>query len=377
MASKKLFLTAGLCFVTYFLTKPSASNSSLSPADTQNLSVVADRSGNDLDFWNAPKNGEFSPSIAWLMSFPNSGTSFTMTCVEHTSNLSTATNYGDEVTAKGDYSLSIYPRHEEGPFWEGLSGKLGAVRRLPEDFVLVKTHCGSRCVKCSPDEYVETYETFLDACRLSTGRRAPDRKKKEYLYPVERVKKAIHLIRNPYHNFVARFHLERKNAMAKDKEEWLQDHPSDASGFQRWCKELDDKYEKEEFEIFEHEMIKKLRRSPCHGEVFKYVQWHNLAFQLTERLAIDTMMVFYGDYETKFNETLDNILDFLELPKAETPLHFEPGHEYSKYYTHSDRQQILQLVEEIASPATWKHIERYFDQNDSFFDTDLSEDDAD
>jgi hypothetical protein len=35
-------------------------------------------------------------------------------------------------------------------------------------------------------------------------------------------KKAIHLIRNPFHNFVARYHLERKNAITKGKtkEEW-------------------------------------------------------------------------------------------------------------------------------------------------------------
>mmetsp|Transcript_28492 Transcript_28492/g.42113 ORF Transcript_28492/g.42113 Transcript_28492/m.42113 type:complete len:398 (+) Transcript_28492:87-1280(+) len=374
---KKVCLTAGLCIVAYFLTKPvSSSDLSLSRVRKQNNVVSTDRSGEDLEFWNGPEGGEFTPKIAWLMSYPNSGTSFTMTCVEHTSDLSTASNYGDEVTAKGDYSLSIYPRHQDGPFWEGLSGKLGAVRPLPENYVLVKTHCGSRCVKCDPSEYVETYESFLDACRLSSGRVAPDRRKQEYLYPAERVKKAIHLIRNPYHNFVARFHLERKNAIAKGKEEWVRDHPSNATGFQLWCQELDENYANQEYEIFEDEMLKKLRRTPCHGEVFKYTQWHNLAFQVTEKRAIDSLVVFYGDYESKFNETVKTILDFLDLPMAETPLHFDPGHEYSEYYTEKDKKQIRQLVQELASATTWDHVERYFDEKDPFFQTHLSQSEA-
>eukprot|EP00548_Thalassiothrix_antarctica_P003983 CAMPEP_0194136912 /NCGR_PEP_ID=MMETSP0152-20130528/6849_1 /TAXON_ID=1049557 /ORGANISM="Thalassiothrix antarctica, Strain L6-D1" /LENGTH=116 /DNA_ID=CAMNT_0038833721 /DNA_START=94 /DNA_END=444 /DNA_ORIENTATION=- len=114
--------------------------------------------------------------------------------------------------------------------------------------------------------------------------------------------------------------------------------------------------------------MKRFQRSPCHGEVFKYVQWHNLAFEITERRAMDSLVVFYGDYETNFNQTLDTILDFLELPKAETPLPFEPGHKYSEYYMPSDKQQIRQLVKEIADPITWRHLERYFDQNDPFFE---------
>lgn len=139
-AMKKMGLTVGLCIATFFLTKPgSSSTASLFEERKPNNLVASDRPGKDLEFWNVPKGGEFTPKIAWLMSYPNSGTSFTMTCVEHTTNLSTATNYGDEVTAKGDYSLSIYPRHQEGPFWEGMSGKLGVIRPLPERYVLVKS----------------------------------------------------------------------------------------------------------------------------------------------------------------------------------------------------------------------------------------------
>jgi Sulfotransferase domain len=373
---QKCCLIIILCVAVYFISKPTSKEVSLVHRGTDHT-IKDVRSNNHLSFWNAPKGGEFTPKIAWLMSYPNSGTSFTMMCVERTSNLSTATNYGDEVTADDEYSLSIYPRYPEGPFWEGLSGKLGAIRHLPRQYVLVKTHCGSRCVTCSPQEYVETFESFADACRLSTGRVAPDRSRKEYLYPMDRVKKAIHLIRNPYHNFVARYHLERKNAVDKGKikDDWVKDHPSDAIGFQRWCYELDEMFKKEEDENFEHDMIRQLRLSPCHAEVYKYIQWHNLAFQLEKKYGIETKVVYYEDYATNFNETVDAMLDFLELPTARHPEEFEPGHEYNTFYTNLDKRRIRLLVEQIASETTWFHIKHYFDRNlTNFFDTDLSED---
>ena len=376
--AKRFCIAAVLCLAVYFVTKPSNNASSSSNSSTGHTAGrVNDRSSNHLGFWNPPNGDEFSPQIAWLMSYPNSGTSFTMMCTERTSNLSTATNYGDEVTTSEDYSLSIYPRHPEGPFWEGLSGKMGAIRHLPERYVLVKTHCGSRCITCPPAEYVETYDSFVDACRLSSGRVAPDRTRKEYLYPMDRVKKAIHLIRNPFHNFVARYHLERKNAITKGKtkEEWVERHPSDATGFQRWCYELDEMFKKEEDQTFEHDMIRQLRLSPCHAEVFKYIQWHNLAFQLTQKHGIDTLIVYYEDYAANFNQTVQSILDFLELPTAQHPEQFEPGHEYNQFYTSLDKRRIRLLVEQIASETTWSHIKRYFDRNlTSFFDADLSED---
>ena len=51
---------------------------------------------------------EFTPKIAWLMSFPNSGTSYTMTLVGRASNRSFATNYASEVTPKDAISSLRY-----------------------------------------------------------------------------------------------------------------------------------------------------------------------------------------------------------------------------------------------------------------------------
>jgi hypothetical protein len=130
---------------------------------------------------------EFSPKISWLMSFPNSGTSFTMTTVARMSNRSIATNYADEVTAADQSdSLSIYIRRPEGPFWPGMSGKMSSPRALPDSFVLTKTHCGSRCVKCGPKEYIETPERFLQRCSSGHARMGPNRRRVDVEYPPDR-----------------------------------------------------------------------------------------------------------------------------------------------------------------------------------------------
>ena len=286
-----------------------------------------------------------------------------MTTIESTSNYSTATNYGDEVTPQEGFSLSIYPRHPEGPYWEGLSGEMGKIRQLPPKYVLVKTHCGSRCVKCPPSEYVENIKQFTDACRNSTGRVAPDRKRQNYLYPIERVKKAIHIIRNPFHNFVARFHLVRKNYEYKNSTEWLEKHPNSQDGFRQWCKDLDNAYEDDEYQTFEYDLLKQMRLSPCHGEVFKYVQWHNLAFAVTENYAIETKVLMYEDFEISFDDTLESLLKVLEFSRLDHPREFAARHDYSMYYSSSDKRRIRLLVEVIATKKTWSHIQHYFAKN--------------
>ena len=49
------------------------------------------------------------------MSFPNSGTSFTSKMIRHLSQMSTASNYGEEVLDKDGKSIPMFDSN--GPFW--------------------------------------------------------------------------------------------------------------------------------------------------------------------------------------------------------------------------------------------------------------------
>ena len=305
---------------------------------------------------------EFTPAIVWLMSFPNSGTSYTMTMVARSTGRAFATNYGDEVIADDEEeTLPIYPRRPEGPYWSGLSGKRATPRPLPDRYVITKTHCGSRCIKCGPDEYIETPEFFLKRCASGHGRFAPNRRHVDVEYPPERVAKAIHLIRNPFHNIIARYHLEHRHYQYKNQTDWLKKHENDKKGLQKYCKDLDDEYKKQDEEFFGKGKVPK---AICHGELYKWTQWHNLVHEGLKQMKslheVPVLTIYYEDYSTKFNETVAEILGFLELENIGELREFSARSDYDGYFTEEQLQHAKSLVKSVASDKTWSQIEHYF-----------------
>ena len=305
------------------------------------------------------ESNEFTPGIAWLMSFPNSGTSYTMTMVGRATNKSFATNYGDEVTPNDEMeSLSIYPRRLEGPYWPGMSGKIASPRPLPDTYVITKTHCGSRCIDCGPREYVETPAIFLKKCASGHARIPPTRRRIDVRYDPSRVMKAIHLIRNPMHNIIARFHLNIKNH--KNDKKWLEKHPNDIKGFRTYCKDSAIKYRRQDENFFGKGKVPK---APCHGEFFRYTQWHNLVHEGLDLIEHDVpvLTVYYEDYADKLNETTTQIFDFLELDQVDEPREFSARSDYGEYFSEVELREIKNLVKRVASKKTWSQVQHYFD----------------
>eukprot|EP00980_Cylindrotheca_fusiformis_P025936 scaffold14920_cov63-Cylindrotheca_fusiformis.AAC.9 len=309
-----------------------------------------------------PKDDESSgPNIAWLMSFPNSGTSYTMTLVARASNRSFATNYGSEVTPKdrNATALSIYPHRAEGPFWPGMSGKMIVPRPLPDGLVMTKTHCGSRCMECGPQEYIQTAAEFLQKCTTGHAKLAPKQHATQVQYPPDRVAKAIHLIRNPFTNIISRFHHKIKNRRHRNDTEWLSAHPSNSSGFSRWCKEMDQFSYRQDVLYFGEENVPS---APCHGEFHKYTQWHNLAHASLELIGHDvpTLTLYYEDFK-HLNKTANRLFRFLELEMVGELREYAATTEVSDYFTDSQKDEIKTLVRSFASNSTWGKIHHYFE----------------
>jgi hypothetical protein len=328
------------------------------PRVTSSNQPTALRSKPSRQFILQPPN-EFTPEICWLMSFPNSGTSFTMSMVARASNKAFATNYADELTATDQSdSLSIYPRRPEGPYWMGLSGK--TPRPLPEKFVLTKTHCGSRCVQCGPDDYVETPTTFLRKCASGHARVGPRRRRVDVEYPPSRVHRAIHLIRNPLHNIIARFHLEHRHRSRSNKTDWLATHPNNAEGLQAWCRDLDTDYRKQDETFFGKETVP---TATCHGEFFKYTQWHNLVHEGLDLInhTVPVLTLYYEDYSLKYNQTVNMILDFMDLEHGGILRDFQPRSDYGGYFTNQQQIEIGDLIQGLASEKTWMQAKHYFE----------------
>lgn len=342
-------------------------------------------------------NETFLP-LAWLMSFPNSGTSFTMKLFRKISNHSVGTNYPLEAHHSVNSSSSSSNHYQKeplpiipgpaaslGPFWERSFPHFTMPMKEQNRFVLVKTHCGGKCIHCPPDEYVETIWSFDEMCRfyhrhqyknysLSFYDDEAKKKKKKIVppkaYSSEYVKKAVHLIRDPFNNVVSRFHHDYKveYGLAKNKTLYEEKHNLTVRGFQQWCGEQDQKYAKDVIRsrFIPADIINMMARTRCHGEFFRYVQWHNLAYELTHQLRpIPTLILHYEDYNpSTFHEKANSLLDFLGYPLVKENIEsnndlFINGKDYHDFFSPRQKQNIWKFILKMATPDIQDLLERY------------------
>ncbi|KAL7537295.1 hypothetical protein ACHAWF_005723 [Thalassiosira exigua] len=282
-----------------------------------------------------------------------------MNMVQRATNLSFATNYGAEVTYQGEDALPIYPQHPEGPFWQGLSEKLGTIRELPSKYILVKTHCGGRCLKCTSDNYVVDLLQFVKACQRTRVRIRG--KRIDQQVPVSAVHKTIHIIRNPFHNSVSRFHLHRKQLVKKNPL-LAALYPANATGFMRWCQHLDQNYNSSDHRVFNKATRQLFQSVPCYAEFYKWTAWHNRVNQMVKYLGgTDLLTVYYEDYMYQLNATANRIFDFLEQKPLLPLYHFRylPHYEVD-HFTASQVSSIVKLIRHVATEPTWEQIQHYF-----------------
>eukprot|EP00537_Pseudo-nitzschia_pungens_P010208 CAMPEP_0172384888 /NCGR_PEP_ID=MMETSP1061-20121228/2588_1 /TAXON_ID=37318 /ORGANISM="Pseudo-nitzschia pungens, Strain cf. pungens" /LENGTH=740 /DNA_ID=CAMNT_0013113669 /DNA_START=278 /DNA_END=2500 /DNA_ORIENTATION=- len=450
--------------------------------------AVSDLDGNSQDdsqykyekynyFLEDDVSSAMNPRIAWLASFPNSGTSFTMTMVARATNTTFATNYGIEANygSRATPSLPIYPRHPEGPYMPDPETSFHH-RSLPYGkHVITKTHCGGYCVNCGPDEYSYGYRKddggdeqeqkheprdatddndqdkdyteydeyddhhhlaaleFLQDC--ASGHAIDDRGNLvDVSYPPERVSRVIHLIRNPFHNVIARFHLERKHhgdANTTEDRTWLESHPDNHEGLDLFCKEQNQERWDQETKFFESDFFQwqgeqteieenknlelsyarrngdhvsptetafgtragtgtnlkfstangngngngngnwteLVRRVPCRGDFFRYVQWHNLLHQALDLVPhkMPVLTVYYENYGKDFFETAGSVLDFLELQPVPGDkrgnvkwAEFRSRTDYEGFFSEEQVAAATTFVNALSSFRVWGEIRHYF-----------------
>ena len=315
------------------LSSSSSSSSSKSKSKIQKITATEEEEEKEED--------QPTPAIAWLLSYPNSGTSFTLQMVQKASSRAVATNYGQ---AESNF---YNPLHLQPPFWNG-------PEELPSTYLLTQTHCGG-CHDCKQQRtsafVLPTKESFLMDCSYAYKSTASG-KKISISYSPERVEKVVHLIRNPFHNIAAKF--QRVQRLTSE-------YHKTATGFRKWCKDVDQKADGGK-----NDMSQKLKSVPCHSELFKYVHWHNLAHETLESLKVPYMTVHYEHYANQTQEdTVSSLLDFLELEFSEKnpvlePFVQKPTTEYDSYFPDHQIDAITYFVQKLASSATWNDIKDYF-----------------
>jgi Sulfotransferase domain. len=342
--------------------RPSSSSSlsSLASSVPANQHNYYDSGRGAIHGGDSPSN--HLPKVVWLMSFPNSGNSFTTQMVRMHTNHFTATNYGEEHIGENGTSMSIHhdPFYANGPF---LSESITKGRKIG-NYVLTKTHCGGRCSRCGPETYLETLESFQTACL--TARRGTSHDGvisfEKVQYSESLVHGAIHIVRDPFDNIVSRFHLIQKvNKKLGGDDKFEKTFPNNLHGFRKWCKYMDKQYLDSEAKMLDIRIMEIFQSIPCHSDFFRYVQWHNLAFQVTQVMDLPYIIVHYEDYGRDFNSVKDEILLFLELrDDGYRNVTFSSGKTYHDYFTEDERRAVQNLFHLLASNQTKEHIERYF-----------------
>jgi Sulfotransferase domain len=308
--------------------------------------------------------------IAWLMSFPNSGTSYTSVLIRNVSLTHSGSNYGVENLGVNNTSVPIFADQESGPFYVDPTDhpEFGFAKR----YILTKTHCGGRCERCEPTKYMETTYSFRTRCLSGKWAAAmlPNNTKlvKKGTYPPTRVAKAVHLLRNPFDNAVSRFHLERKigHLPGIDHDVLIGTKYSNTTeGFRDFCKWLNKEYsELEHKSVWLSPELEKLTANiPCRADFFRYVEWHNQAEITIHHLQLKSYTLHYEWFATRFHETVAELLAFLELPNRGEAPEFLLGKNYShEYFTADERYRMKQAMEFMASPSLWEHLKGYFDE---------------
>jgi hypothetical protein len=197
-------------------------------------------------------------------------------------------------------------------------------------------------------------------CRFGSREVDGEKVRSAYDYPVQR---AVHLIRSPFDNLVARLHLERKTWMSSGTHpDFLETFSDSKKGLAAWCRYLDGLRVKEEREsrFIDPELLEEVKTVPCHAEFYRYIQWHNLAFEVTRRKRLPTHVLFYENYTENFDETVAQLLNFLELTAVAPAPEFYKGKQYAEYFEPQQCQAIARLVQGLASPESWAALQHYF-----------------
>lgn len=217
---------------------------------------------------------------------------------------------------------------------------------------------------------METTRSFGIACR-SGGRRAVNGTaivKELVTYRQGVAQRAIHLIRNPFDNLVSRLHYERSYWKQKKGisryEDRLEVFTPDKKGLKAWCKMIDEERKDQELEsrFIDDELYALERDLPCHAEFFRYIQWHVQAIEVTHRLKLPVLYLFYENYTTNFDETVNEVLSFLNHDKIAPAPTFLTGKHYEDYFELRECRMVAKLIRELASDEAWSMIKHYLEQ---------------
>eukprot|EP00978_Attheya_sp_CCMP212_P030952 scaffold115559_cov56-Attheya_sp.AAC.3 len=307
-------------------------------APTMNITEIVN-SKRKLDYRSVP-------DIVWLMAFPKSGTRYTLQLIRSTSKVSGSTNYGGETKKQ---LTSIYQESSSGPFWIPDRG----FDRPTNGSVMTKTHCGSSSLSSPTGVSILTQAEFLKECRRYEYESLS---KNDMYYDMDLIKKLVHLIRDPFDTIASHFRHARK-MKGSTYEDNLQ-------GFRNHCSDKVDSFsnDRDLAYILGDKIWSVIKGVPCRVSFLRYIVWHNHAFQVANETKMPSLIIYFERYDTHWNETATELLDFLERPmKGNVPAKFIGRETYRHFYEVGDVDAVRTVYNALATEETWLSIQHYFE----------------
>lgn len=225
-----------------------------------------------------------------------------------------------------------------------------------------QTHCGMRCSICPPEEYSESTYSFRRQCLTTRWMHSQDDgslQQRIGQYTPDRLAKTIHLIRDPFSNVISQFLVERE----------LPEHEANVfdktrNGFRQYCKSIALRFSANEriLPYLETDLLHLLRRVPCREYFIRYIEWHNLAFSTADDYHVPTYVLHYEWFASRYNATMTELLQFLELEQKTELMPFPQQVTYD-YFTLEERAKLKEAFRRMASFRTWKHLSHYFEND--------------
>jgi len=78
-------------------------------------------------------------------------------------------------------------------------------------------------------------------------------------------------------------------------------------------------------------------------------------------MEVPVLILHYENYDSRFNETTKELLEFLEQDMVGEIPEFITGKKYRSYYTEEQVKKVKDVMEELAYVKTWGEIKHYFD----------------
>jgi len=311
-----------------------------------------------------------APKLAWLLAYPTQGSEYVIDIIHSLARKNTATNYGHvfeesngKHTRNTDLSEPVYLERSNGPFIFSNNLPLPVKTYIP-----VLSHCGGYCIDCYPGKYIMTRDVFIDQC--TTGRKFEPSIynngengygfTSDVKYWGEMIKKAAHLVRNPFFVVESRF-TYMTNIYSGDLD-WTLLYNHNRQGLYSWCDETAAKFSDEEKKWYPEGIHDEAIDVPCHAEFFKLVQWHNYVFETIDFMNLPSENFYYEEFVTDYDNQARRLLDFYELANVVrinenhvNPIYTSDGN----FFKPEDKIKIKHFIKKLATNRTLDLLERY------------------